>query len=146
MERERERVEIAGVMTKQSVVVPEAVALTVAAVPPASSPLFPYPPPRSGGGSGGMRKKFLAQLEVAVAGGCNGGRINAWVETMKASSPTHAKAAAALSLADENSTWMVSALDFIQLFGLVFTRCGTKIWFLFCSFAVEASVCSSDVQ
>ena len=98
-------------MTKESVVVPEAMAITVAAVPPNSSPLFPYPPPRRGGATAGkaIRKKYLAQLE---GGCCNGGRINAWVETMKVSSPTHAKAAAALSVADEHSTWIVCDVFF----------------------------------
>lgn len=108
-------------MTKQSVVVPEAVAITVAAVPAAISPsLFPYPPPRSvlGGGAAAIRKKYLAQLEVAAGGGCNGhgGRINAWVETMKASSPTHSKGAAALSVpaADEQAAWQARHFPYLS--------------------------------
>ncbi|KAG1342387.1 Trehalose 6-phosphate phosphatase [Cocos nucifera] len=98
-------------MTKQNVVVPEAMAISVAAVTN-SSPLFPYPPPRSGCGSGGaggvaLKKKYLSQLELG------GARMNAWVESMKASSPTHAKAAAALAAApsvgvqDEHATWIM---------------------------------------
>ncbi|KAH7683874.1 HAD-superfamily hydrolase subfamily IIB protein [Dioscorea alata] len=80
-------------MTKKNVVVPEAVAIAVAA-PHGSAPLFPYPPPRASGGGAsggfGIGRKLRTQLEL-------GGRINAWVESMKASSPTHAKAAATLA-------------------------------------------------
>ncbi|THU66935.1 hypothetical protein C4D60_Mb05t19410 [Musa balbisiana] len=87
-------------MTKQNVVPVEAVAaITVAAVA-GSSPLFPYPPPRAYG-----RRKYLSQLELG------GGRIGSWVESMKASSPTHAKATAAPpsgdAAVDEQSAWVV---------------------------------------
>ncbi|XP_065008870.1 probable trehalose-phosphate phosphatase 6 isoform X2 [Musa acuminata AAA Group] len=87
-------------MTKQNVVPVEAVAAIAVAAVAGSSPLFPYPPPRSYG-----RRKYLSQLEVG------GGRIGAWVESMKASSPTHAKATAALpsgdAAVDEHSAWVV---------------------------------------
>lgn len=44
------------------------------------------------------RKKLLQNLEI------NGGtRINSWVDSMRASSPTHHK-----SLADDQSSWMVT--------------------------------------
>lgn len=115
-------------MTKQNVVVPEPMAISVPAVAN-SSPLFPYPLPRvgcGGGGAGGlaMKKKYLSQLELG------GARINAWVESMKASSPTHAKAAAALAAApsvgaqDEHATWIVSSIRAIPLRFAVF---GSKI-------------------
>nr|XP_010939628.1 probable trehalose-phosphate phosphatase 6 [Elaeis guineensis] len=98
-------------MTKQNVVVPEAMAITVAAVAN-SSPLFPYPPPLPGGGAGGgsgfaLRKKYLSQLDLG------GRRTNTWVESMKASSPTHSKAVAALAATpsvgaqDEYATWIM---------------------------------------
>ncbi|KAG6504795.1 hypothetical protein ZIOFF_037142 [Zingiber officinale] len=68
-------------MTKQNVVPVEAVAaITVAR----SSPLFPYTPPLA------LRKKFLPQIEL------EGGKTGSWwLDSMRASSPTHAKATAA---------------------------------------------------
>ncbi|KAJ6811864.1 putative trehalose-phosphate phosphatase 6 [Iris pallida] len=95
-------------MTKQSVVVPETPMIAPAAVPTGASQLFP--PPRSGCGGGvpnaaGAKKKYMGHLEV----GAGGGRINAWVDSMRASSPTHARAAAALApfpaAADEADAW-----------------------------------------
>ncbi|URE02398.1 glycosyl hydrolase [Musa troglodytarum] len=87
-------------MTKQNVVPVEAVAAIAVAAVAGSSPLFPYPPPRAYG-----RRKYLSQLELG------GGRIGAWVESMKASSPTHAKATAAPpsgdAAIDEQSAWVV---------------------------------------
>ncbi|XP_072953070.1 probable trehalose-phosphate phosphatase 6 [Typha angustifolia] len=97
-------------MTKQNVVVPE-MGIAVAAVPN-SSPLFPYPPPRScgsiAGGNGGisMRKRYLPPLDLGsvLTNGC--------FESMTASSPTHDKAATAAALAspevdNEYDSWMV---------------------------------------
>ncbi|CAL9056631.1 unnamed protein product [Musa banksii] len=88
-------------MTKQNVVPVDVVAAIAVA---SSYPLFPYPPPRAGG-----RKKYLSQLEL------RGGRISAWVDSMKASSPTHDKGVVALSGAppsvdaclDEQSAWVM---------------------------------------
>jgi trehalose 6-phosphate phosphatase len=90
-------------MTKQSVVVPE----VAVPMPPNSAPLLPYPPPRAAPGVA-VRKKYLqAQLDL----GAGLPLINGWVESMRASSPTHAKAAAALAAAgavdDERAAWMV---------------------------------------
>ncbi|KAJ8484360.1 hypothetical protein OPV22_016845 [Ensete ventricosum] len=88
-------------MTKQNVVPAEVVAAIAVA---SSYPLFPYPPPRARG-----RKKYLSRLELG------GGRISAWVDSMKASSPTHDKGDVALSAAppsveaclDEQSAWVI---------------------------------------
>ncbi|WOK92160.1 putative trehalose-phosphate phosphatase 6 [Canna indica] len=104
-------------MTNQNAVPAEAVvAIAVAAVAAAaSSPMFPYPPPRACG----RKKKYVSQLELG------GVRISAWMESMKASSPTHAKAAAALSavapsvdcVLEEQSAWAMrypSALSMIE--------------------------------
>ncbi|KAJ4744782.1 Trehalose 6-phosphate phosphatase [Rhynchospora pubera] len=93
-------------MTKQNVVVPE-ISNGGVSVTAAVAAAMSYPPPR-GGLMGGMtmKKKYVtAQLELS------GGRINGWVESMKASSPTHAKAAAALaspslSLEEYAANWM----------------------------------------
>ncbi|KAG6508246.1 hypothetical protein ZIOFF_033619 [Zingiber officinale] len=72
-------------MTKQNVAPVEAVAaITVAR----SSPLFPYTPPLA------LRKKFLPQIEL------EGGKAGSWwLDSMRASSPTHAKATAAATAA-----------------------------------------------
>ncbi|PUZ70498.1 hypothetical protein GQ55_2G236900 [Panicum hallii var. hallii] len=74
---------------------------------PCPGTLFPYPPPRGAGITASVRRKCL-QVELgAGAAGLLGG---AWgVESMRASSPTHAKAAAALAAGvdDERAAWMV---------------------------------------
>jgi trehalose 6-phosphate phosphatase len=97
-------------MTNQNIIVQEMGMDLTAAV--ANS--YPCLPPRSCGGAavaaaarpGGsamsMKKRFLSSLELS------GARVNAWVESMKASSPTHAKALAS-SLDDGNAAWMVSS-------------------------------------
>lgn len=90
-----------AVMTKQNVVPAEAVAaITAAAAVASSSPLYPYPPPRS------FQKKYLSQLDFA------GGRIGTWVESMKASSPTHTKAVGAIGapVDEQYAAWIVSAV------------------------------------
>lgn len=103
-------------MTNQNVVVPEATpAITVAAAakPPV---LFPYPPPRRGGASAAaaIRKKHLSQVELGESW------TNAWLESMKASSPIHAKVAASAAAVpiiereqNEHSAWIVSAYSSI---------------------------------
>ncbi|XP_072978712.1 probable trehalose-phosphate phosphatase 6 [Typha angustifolia] len=111
-------------MTKQNVVVSE-MGLAVAAVPN-SSHLFPYPPPRGGGGSDmAIRKKYLTRLELGS------GRINAWVDSMKASSPTHAKAAAALAANDafvdnEHESWLVRHPSALSMFEQIVAASGGK--------------------
>lgn len=64
------------------------------------------PPPAPGGGCGGgggyisiSRKKILKDLDV------NGG----WIESMRASSPTHVKSFSSLSAADDHhhNSWIV---------------------------------------
>ncbi|PKA50754.1 putative trehalose-phosphate phosphatase 6 [Apostasia shenzhenica] len=105
-------------MTNQNVVVPEAMGIAVAAVAN-PTPLFPYPQPRGGGGGLGVRRKCLPQLEL----GGTGGRINVWLESMKASSPTHGKAVAAVAAApavaeelDEHSTWVMGNPSALSMF------------------------------
>ncbi|PKA60495.1 putative trehalose-phosphate phosphatase 6 [Apostasia shenzhenica] len=95
----------------QNVVLPEAMMAN-------QTPLFPWRL-MSGGGGFGIRRKCLPQLEL----GSNGGRANAWFESMKASSPTHANAAAALASSpsvadqDEHPTWMVRHPSALSSFG-----------------------------
>ncbi|XP_074564681.1 putative trehalose-phosphate phosphatase 6 [Curcuma longa] len=88
-------------MTKQNVVPAEAVAATA---------MFSYPTPRAG-----SRVKYLSQIEL---GGCV---INSWMESMKASSPTHAKAAVDLAPpedadVDEQSEWVMRHPSALSMF------------------------------
>ncbi|CAO2210877.1 unnamed protein product [Urochloa humidicola] len=93
-------------MTKQAVVVP---------VPPeAAAPLFPYPPPRAA--ASGVRSRKCLQMSGGGGAGAGApagrGVVGGWVESMRASSPTHARAAAALAAgaADQDerrAAWMV---------------------------------------
>ncbi|PAN35216.1 hypothetical protein PAHAL_6G190600 [Panicum hallii] len=92
-------------MTKQGVVVPVPAEAAVA-MPPNSAPLFPYPPPRAAAPGAAVRKKYL---QMGAANGA-GARPGGWVESMRASSPTHARAAAALAAGvdeDLRAAWMV---------------------------------------
>jgi trehalose 6-phosphate phosphatase len=98
-------------MAKPSVAVAEASgvpAQSSCSCPCPGTTLFPYPPPRGAGGiaaaaAAAVRRKCL-QAEVG-GGACWG------VESMRASSPTHARAAAALAGAgaggaEERAAWM----------------------------------------
>ncbi|XP_039794991.1 probable trehalose-phosphate phosphatase 7 isoform X2 [Panicum virgatum] len=74
---------------------------------PCPGTLFPYPPPRGAGIAASVRRKCL---QVELGGGAAGLLGGAWgVESMRASSPTHAKAVAALAggVDDERAAWMV---------------------------------------
>uniref|UniRef100_A0A8I6YFC6 Trehalose 6-phosphate phosphatase n=1 Tax=Hordeum vulgare subsp. vulgare TaxID=112509 RepID=A0A8I6YFC6_HORVV len=68
---------------------------------PCPGSLFPYPPPRAGMA---VSRKCLraAQAELGA------GMLSGLVESMRASSPTHARAAAALAAGvdDEHAAWM----------------------------------------
>ncbi|XP_050208419.1 probable trehalose-phosphate phosphatase J [Mercurialis annua] len=96
-------------MTNQNVVVADAnstinqVAIsnfTTAAKKPPSSP---------GGYISISRKKLLKNLEI------NGGpRINSWVESMRASSPTHLKSTPSLS--EEKSSWILHHPSALEMF------------------------------
>ncbi|CAO2175506.1 unnamed protein product [Urochloa humidicola] len=90
-------------MTKQAVVVPIPPEAPVAVPPNAAAPLLPYPPPRAAG----VRRKCLHM--GSGGGAATGGRVvGGWVESMRASSPTHARAAAALADDDDRrDAWMV---------------------------------------
>ncbi|CAO2199975.1 unnamed protein product [Urochloa humidicola] len=67
-------------MTKQVVIVPEPPEAPAAVPPNAAAPLLPYPSPRAAGA---------------------GRVVDGWVESMRTSSPTHAKAATALATAND---------------------------------------------
>ncbi|GJM98958.1 hypothetical protein PR202_ga16012 [Eleusine coracana subsp. coracana] len=113
-------------MAKPTVVVPEVGA--TAACPCPGTTLFPYPPPRAGIVTAAVRRKCL-QVDLGAAAGLLG--AGAWgVESMRASSPTHAKAAAALVDDDHRAAWMVrhpSALDkFDQIVGGVARASGSS--------------------
>ncbi|CAL5088623.1 unnamed protein product [Urochloa decumbens] len=105
-------------MAKPSVVgvsevgVSAAAAHAQAACPCAGGTMFPYyPPPRGAGGiSAAVRRKCLqVELGAGAAGPLLGGGAWGGVESMRASSPTHARAAAALAAAGadggERAAW-----------------------------------------
>ncbi|WVZ64763.1 hypothetical protein U9M48_014238 [Paspalum notatum var. saurae] len=84
-------------MAKPSVAVPEVVgaaSAAQAACPCPGTTLFPYPPPR---GAAVVRRKCHQLLQVELGGMGAAGAACWGVESMRASSPTHAKAAAALA-------------------------------------------------
>lgn len=95
-------------MTKQNVLVSDTqsainMAITVAV---SNSSIFTTatqkPPAAPGGYISISRKKLLKNLEIT-----NGGpRANGWIDSMRASSPTHVKSTP--SLADEQRSWTVS--------------------------------------
>lgn len=66
------------------------------------------PPPAPGGGYISIQRRWvLKDLEI------NGGqRINAWLESMRASSPTHLKSTP--SFAEEQTSWIV--INHLNLF------------------------------
>ncbi|XP_061336559.1 probable trehalose-phosphate phosphatase J [Gastrolobium bilobum] len=91
-------------MTQQNVVVSDTKSgVAVSVFPPTAQ----KPPAAQGGYISISRRRIFKNLEI------NGGqRINAWVESMRASSPTHLKSTP--SLAEEQSSWILhhpSALD-----------------------------------
>ncbi|CAK9174941.1 unnamed protein product [Ilex paraguariensis] len=60
------------------------------------------------------RRKLLQLQDLEINGAA---RINAWVDSMKASSPTHVKSTPSLSVSEDNSSWMddhPSALDMFE--------------------------------
>lgn len=102
-------------MTKQNVMMPEEMAITAATAGGKagnSSTHFSFPPPRGNSGSVHYAscKRLLNQLDL----NCGSGRINAWVDSMRSSSPTHIKsdspfASPVVASDDEEyENWMVS--------------------------------------
>ncbi|KAM7516804.1 hypothetical protein LguiA_006387 [Lonicera macranthoides] len=71
------------------------------------SPAAPKPP--AGGGYVPIsRKNLLKKLETGAVGGGGGAKVNAWVDSMRASSPTRNKSAPpSLSESDDNNSWIV---------------------------------------
>lgn len=97
-------------MTKQNVVVSDTksgmnMAITVAVT---NSSIFTTaaqkPPTVPGTYITINQKKLLQNLEINTSGTT---RINAWVDSMRASSPTHIKSTPPAHLSDDHSSWMV---------------------------------------
>ena len=59
------------------------------------------PPAAPGGYISISRKKLLKNLEIS-----GGARFNAWVDSMRTSSPTHVKSTPSVN--DDHSSWIVS--------------------------------------
>lgn len=119
-------------MTKQNVLVSDTKStFNMAILPISNSSIFTRavqkPPAAPGGYISISRKKLLKNLEI------NGeARINTWVDSMKASSPTHIKATPSLADHDQSS-WIVSI--FINKNKIKKLNCSNKggfFWFLWC--------------
>lgn len=102
-------------MTKQNLVVEDKKSVlkmeTMAISRSPISTRLQKPPAAQGGYISISRKKFLKKLEINAEG-----RINSWVDSMKASSPTHINATPSLADHDQSS-WTVhhpSALDMFE--------------------------------
>lgn len=108
-------------MTQQNIVVCAADALPKSAIckamvdpslfqniPP---PTLQKPPPPTGNYIAMSRRKALQRLEIEA------GRINAWVDSMRASSPTHLKSAVPLPLAaDDHTSWITHHPSALSMF------------------------------
>lgn len=108
-------------MTKQNVIVSNvkssgiSMEITVAV---SNSSLFTStiqkPPPAPGGLITISRKKLLQKLETGVNSG--GGRINAWVDSMRASSPTHIKSSPSLYQNEDETSWTLRHPSALSMF------------------------------
>ncbi|GKV25354.1 hypothetical protein SLEP1_g34805 [Rubroshorea leprosula] len=77
---------------------------------PVSNPTAAQKPPAAPGNILYPRKRFLSQ-NIEINGVT---RINAWVDSMRASSPTHLKSTP--SLAEDQSSWMLHHPSALQMF------------------------------
>ncbi|XP_068636769.1 probable trehalose-phosphate phosphatase 6 [Aristolochia californica] len=105
-------------MTKQNVVVAEAGGLTKSGINMAikvamaeSSLLPPGPTKQAGSYIAISRRKLLKKLET----GGGGARISAWVDSMRASSPTHIKSIPSLATPDDSS-WILHHPSALSMF------------------------------
>ncbi|KAK4766809.1 hypothetical protein SAY87_008451 [Trapa incisa] len=104
-------------MTKQNMAVSDAcsglnMVVTMAAV--SNSTVFTQKPPSAPGGCVSVsvsRKKFLKDPDI------NGTQwINSWVESMRASSPTHIKSTPLSPTEEDHSSWMVHRPSALEMF------------------------------
>ncbi|XP_043711353.1 probable trehalose-phosphate phosphatase J [Telopea speciosissima] len=104
-------------MTNQNVVVSDASSAINMSIPVANSSLFSSsagqkPPPVPGTSlSISKKKKLLKKLELGTTP-----RINAWVDSMRASSPTHTKSTASLSGPEELGSWILNHPSALNMF------------------------------
>ncbi|OWM82205.1 hypothetical protein CDL15_Pgr001779 [Punica granatum] len=100
-------------MTKQNVTVSDTKTgfnMTIS-MAVSNSPVFVQKPPAAPGGYISIsRKKLLKNLEVNGAQ-----RITSWVDSMRASSPTHIKSTPS-SLTEDHSSWMVHHPSALEMF------------------------------
>ncbi|KAL0721485.1 hypothetical protein Bca4012_036084 [Brassica carinata] len=101
-------------MVSQNVVVPDA---TTGIITVSNSSVFTpsaQKPPTAPGHISISKKKLLKSLEI---NGDQSQRLNSWVDSMRASSPTHLKSLPSLSSEEELNSWMKqhpSALDMFE--------------------------------
>ena len=95
-------------MVSQNVVVPDATTGIITVSTVSNSSVFTpsaQKPPTAPGHISISKKKLLKSLEI---NGDQSQRLNSWVDSMRASSPTHLKSLSSLSSEDELNSWLVS--------------------------------------
>lgn len=101
-------------MTKQNMVSSEteAVAINLASANAMSSPftIVAQKPPVGPGGFIAIPRKKLMLQNLEINGG--GARVNAWVDSMRASSPTHPS----LSTSEDHSSWILPHPSALEMF------------------------------
>uniref|UniRef100_A0A7N0UM15 Trehalose 6-phosphate phosphatase n=1 Tax=Kalanchoe fedtschenkoi TaxID=63787 RepID=A0A7N0UM15_KALFE len=101
-------------MTNQNVVVSDASSGIKMAIKLAITSSITYPssaqkPPPSPGSYITISRKFPMKIEtIETTSEPTASKINAWVDSMRASSPTHARVAASISDARDYTSWMLS--------------------------------------
>ncbi|XP_042493779.1 probable trehalose-phosphate phosphatase J [Macadamia integrifolia] len=122
-------------MTKQNVVISDPNAaintsITVAVSNPCSLRLLPssatQKPPTAPGTKNRISKKKLQELEIAT-----GPRINTWVDSMRASSPTHTKSTASFPETEEHGSWMLHHPSALNMFEQIITASKGKQMVMF---------------
>ncbi|CAF1707006.1 unnamed protein product [Brassica napus] len=104
-------------MVSQNVVVPDATTGIITVSTVSNSSVFTpsaQKPPTAPGHISISKKKLLKSLEIS---GDQSQRLNSWVDSMRASSPTHLKSLPSLSSQEELNSWMKrhpSALDMFE--------------------------------
>lgn len=79
------------------------------------------------------KKKLLKNIDIINAGGQ---RINAWVDSMRASSPTHLKSiSSSISLQQQLNSWIVSRVH-------IYNTLSQSFWWVFLLQFVFSLVCS----
>lgn len=97
-------------MVSQNVVVSDAKTGIITVSTVSNSSVFTpsaQKPPTAPGYISISKKKLLKNLEI---NGAQSQRLNSWVDSMRASSPTHLKSLSSFSSEEEHNSWIVSSI------------------------------------